>query len=371
MQLFYLLIVFYGSNAVPIMEMKNIIDLKNNEIQKRNENEDTINNPAQFGRTCELVAHVPGTQKANSDFWNGICGAFEDLTVDDVILVQMGDNSDYFKPTSSMSVCTFLLHNQYTWSTSVDGEYVIPDYHPAVNDPVHNLGGSIKSDDGIYDGRNYISFWGSDFIPIVDRRVGGADYHWIGGCCHYTHGADVDLAAWGRMFDLYILRTIVAPPSTLIAHVPGDQKADTDFWNDVCQSSEIEDLTVDDIVVVHMGANIDYFKPTSSMSLCHFLTNNEYTWSTSIDGNYTIPPYHPGVNTLTHHLGGSDRSEEGVYDGRNYISFWGSNNDASWSIGGCCHERRGADVDDAAWGKEFDLSVMIIPIAPYCSNSDV
>jgi len=145
-----------------------------------------------FAPTWQEIAHVAADQTTNKAFWNSICGDFGDLGMVDIVFVQMGDVKDYFKPRSPMSLCHFLLSNEYTWSNTEDGNYLVPWYHPNTGNYLY--GGSAPSYTQQYDG-TYISFWGSE--KSANR----------GGCCHYKssiYGNGADTAAWRRSFSMYI-----------------------------------------------------------------------------------------------------------------------------------------------------------------------
>lgn len=137
--------------------------------------------------TWQLVAHSGSNTNVDAAFWNSVCGNFNDLTVSDTILVEMGQVKDYFHPTSSITMCQFLLTQQYTWSATEDGTYVAPNMYGG------HYGGSQGNWPHSIDGRTYLSFWGG----------GGAN----GGCCHYTstnYGGAADGAAWHREFTLSV-----------------------------------------------------------------------------------------------------------------------------------------------------------------------
>ena len=95
-----------------------------------------------------------------------------------------------------------------------------------------------------------------------------------------------------------------------------------------------------------MGDYVDYFKPTTVMSLCAFLTAKEHMWSsTGAEGTYT---------KYTHslpHYGGSEENAAPA-SGRDFISFWGAG--LSSEMGGCCH----ATPNDAtAWQQSFIMDI--------------
>jgi len=137
----------------------------------------------------QLVASVASNDETGTAFWNTICGNFDDLTVADTILVEMGQVKDYFHPGGSMSLCHFLLNEDYSWSPTEDGGYVRPQM-----DGRNMLGGSKSRWVESIDGREYLPFWG---------RENRGD----GGCCHYTstnYGGAADVASWGRAFSLSV-----------------------------------------------------------------------------------------------------------------------------------------------------------------------
>jgi len=162
----------------------------NNEQQIIQEVIDMLNGlPDANVNTWEVVGVAETNTNVDSAFWNNVCGNFDDLTVSDTIRVEMGEVKDYFHPTSSISMCEFLITQQYSWSATEDGTYVQPIMYGS------HYGGSARHwpehIDG--DGRLYLSFWGD----------GGSN----GGCCHYksiNYGGAVDTAGWGKAFTLSV-----------------------------------------------------------------------------------------------------------------------------------------------------------------------
>jgi len=138
----------------------------------------------------QLVASVGEDDDTSNTFWNSICGNFDDLTVADTILVEMGQIKDYFHPGGSMSMCHFLFNQDFSWSATEGGTYVTVPF----NSKGRYLGGSKGS--WVQDGRNYLSFWGGDTV----RK---------GGCCNYAsnnYGGTVDVAiqGWNKAFTLSV-----------------------------------------------------------------------------------------------------------------------------------------------------------------------
>merc|ERR1712080_293566 len=147
------------------------IDSLNNEQQVLQEVIDMLNGlPDATPQGWQLVASAGPDTKINTAFWNNVCGNFDDLTVADTILVEMGQVKDYFHPGGSMSLCHFLLNQDYTWSAFEDGTYVRPNMYGNLG---INFGGSQAHWPANIDGRNYVSFWGNANGPF-------------GGCCHGT-----------------------------------------------------------------------------------------------------------------------------------------------------------------------------------------
>jgi len=147
---------------------------------------------AQVGEDWQEIANVAGDQTTDKAFWNSICGDWGYLlSVEDIILVQMGDVKDYFKPRFTMSLCHFLFFHKYTWSNTEDGNYIVPSY----NGNIHaNYGGSAAHFPT--DGRLYLPFWGVE-LPNY------------GGCCHDTssiYGDGADKNSWHRSFSMSIKR---------------------------------------------------------------------------------------------------------------------------------------------------------------------
>lgn len=121
------------------------------------------------------------------------------------------------------------------------------------------------------------------------------------------------------------------------------------FWTNLCGPDKFKDLTVADTILVEMGDVKDYFHPGRSMTMCHFLLNQDYSWSSTEDGEYVTP------SMYGHHFGGSAHNWPVSIDGRAFISFWGG----AGANGGCCHYRSNnyGGVDGAAWQRAFTLSV--------------
>lgn len=158
----------------------------NNEQQIIQEVIDMLNGlPDANVDTWQVVAVSLTHSNVNAAFYSNVCENFHDLTVSDTILVEMGEVKDFFHPLSSISMCQFLITQQYTWSATEDGTYVqVPRY-----------GGHYGGSQGGWpsDGRTYLSFWGGN----------GPN----GGCCHYksnNYGGAADGAAWGREFTVSV-----------------------------------------------------------------------------------------------------------------------------------------------------------------------
>jgi hypothetical protein len=104
-------------------------------------------------------------------------------------------------------------------------------------------------------------------------------------------------------------------------------------------------------IKVSMGAVVDYFKPASGYTLLQMLTSyNHHTWSASETGIFVTPSYY------SRHLGGSLNfwpRDTALNDGRQYLSFWGSNNSLP---GGCCDLDYNSGQD--SWGQAFTIDVI-------------
>ena len=138
--------------------------------------------------TPTVVAQVAGTTAADEAFWTGKCNALGNpwLSEDDIIKVEMGQVTDYFKPTTTpMRLCSLLTsHTKHKWSATHDGIYVTPNYGS------DHFGGSASGWPS--DGRAYLSSWG--------------DPTWrLGGCCHTSY---TDAEDWGRSFAMTLITVI-------------------------------------------------------------------------------------------------------------------------------------------------------------------
>ena len=120
----------------------------------------------------------------------------------------------------------------------------------------------------------------------------------------------------------------------LVADVSGSTWANSAFWNQYC--GRFGDITTSDTMRIIMGDVHDYYRPTQTMSFCHFLLNMEYSWSPFENGPFVIPRYYYDDS----HYGGSesywsrDYAPVELHDGREHISYWGSANNIH--RGGCC-----------------------------------
>jgi len=163
----------YESNNVlllnDIMTVKNTIDILNNGV---------------FNMSFELVADVPSTDQPTSSYWTPICSERSNVTTRTVLLIVMGENKDYFQPRGPMTFCEFLLTQNYKWSASKAGPWIVPEYF---GNSAY-LGGSAAT--WPTDGRRYLPFWGRS-----------ADPKETGGCCHYTKK---DSHNWQRHFQMYV-----------------------------------------------------------------------------------------------------------------------------------------------------------------------
>lgn len=105
-------------------------------------------------------------------------------------------------------------------------------------------------------------------------------------------------------------------------------------------------------IKVSMGAVVDYFKPAFGYSLLQMLTSyDHHTWSASETGTFVTPLY------FNSHLGGSSSQwprDNVLNDGRQFLTFWGSNN--SNLTGGCCDLDYISGQDN--WGQAFTIDVI-------------
>jgi len=138
----------------------------------------------------ELIATVDGTETLNTEFWNKICVSIRAINDADTVYVRMGQVKDYYKPINDISFCDFLMTKQFTWSSTLDGSYQVPEY----NANSDYFGGSENDWPKSIDGRSYISFWGTN-----------AGHP--GGCCHASstiYGGSPDDSSWGQPFTMYL-----------------------------------------------------------------------------------------------------------------------------------------------------------------------
>jgi len=73
-----------------------------------------------------LVADVGGRASTTKSFWQGYCSKLGDVTVHSMMRITMGQYVDYYRPTSKMSFCNFILGRSFTWSARILGPYVAP-----------------------------------------------------------------------------------------------------------------------------------------------------------------------------------------------------------------------------------------------------
>jgi len=154
-----------------IMTVKNTIDILSNAV---------------FNISFELVRDVPSDGKNTPSDWTPFCSEQSNVTTRTVLLIVMGENKDYFQPTGAMTFCEFLKTNNYKWSASKAGPWIVPEYHL---DTCTCLGGCAPN--WPTDGRKYIPFWGRTRSYPTQK----------GGCCHLTKK---DAAAWNRPFQMYV-----------------------------------------------------------------------------------------------------------------------------------------------------------------------
>ena len=150
---------------------------------------------AKFGTAYNIAGstYTTGFGVATDTQYAHPCALFNSFRSTHTMRINMGSVKDYFKPTSSYTLCQMISESPSThfqWSSSYNGTFLTPSYYTA------HLGGSVGSWSAAIDGRAYLSFWGG----------GGAG----SGCCHNTstiYGGSVDGAVWGRAFEMYVRET--------------------------------------------------------------------------------------------------------------------------------------------------------------------
>jgi len=149
---------------------------------------------AKFGTAYNIVGstYTTGFGTASASEYAHQCSLFNALGLTDATMrLNMGQVKDYYKPTSSYSICQMIAESpgtHFQWASTYNGTFQTPSYYSA------HLGGSAVSWPASIDGRNYLGFWG-----------GGGTTN--SGCCHNTstlYGGSADTAAWSRAFDMYI-----------------------------------------------------------------------------------------------------------------------------------------------------------------------
>jgi hypothetical protein len=233
-----------------------------------------------------LFVHVNGSTGTSPSFWRKSgCSKFGFVDDRMVIKVTMGNITDYFRPTKQMLLCEFLVSRKsHEWTPSPCDDWHVPTYSfkdfggSAVNWPAEAISG---------DKRPSITFWGGQ------QRKGGC-------CCKSYTNCDVQNAAWGKEFKMYIgnLRSFrerceqyqtVNGKLKLWAHIPA--KADTSdrSWIERgCTKLGSVDRTL--VMKIRMGRVEDFFRPQYTMSFCEFLSSpQKFQWTDSVCGNWKIP----------------------------------------------------------------------------------
>eukprot|EP00759_Apiculatamorpha_spiralis_P039882 PhF_6_TR38654/c0_g1_i2/m.57741 len=146
--------------------------------------------------TWELVADVDGSLVMNSQAWAPYCAAFNGLGDMFVMKVVMGSYTDYFIPKKGATLCTVLQSANpvanFRWSAVDPTNTSVLSYSSHAAGPSGTFGGSRENQYSSYDGRRYVSFWGSH----VNR----------GGCCAISRNTR-DVVEWGRSFSVYVRST--------------------------------------------------------------------------------------------------------------------------------------------------------------------
>lgn len=163
---------------------------------------------AKFGTAYNIAAatYSTGFGAAYSAEYAHPCALFNAYGTNITTRVNMGSVKDYYRPTSSYTLCQMITETpgtHFTWSSN-NGTFQTPTYYSA------HLGGSATSWPVGIDGRTYLSFWGGS---------GSA----TSGCCHNTstiYGGAADGATWGRAFDMFVRET-TPTPSQLIKDTSG------------------------------------------------------------------------------------------------------------------------------------------------------
>jgi len=137
------------------------------------------------------IARV-GANDNTREFWSKKCLGMT-LEHGDIVRVKMGENVDYYKPTSyPMPFCDFIKSDDnFLWASEANGNYIPPTpkgepdcWGCTIEDwPRHNVPD---------DNRRYLSVWGPS---------GGQ-----GGCCHATKN---DKVAWNRPFEMAIAKATI------------------------------------------------------------------------------------------------------------------------------------------------------------------
>lgn len=148
---------------------------------------------AKFGTAYNITGstYTSGLATATASEYAHQCSLFNNIGLTDATLrINMGQVKDYYKPTSSYTICQMIAESpgtHFQWASTYNGTFQTPSYYSA------HLGGSAVDWPASIDGRRYLSFWG-----------GGGSAN--SGCCHNTsnvYGGSIDTAAWNRAFDMY------------------------------------------------------------------------------------------------------------------------------------------------------------------------
>ena len=125
-----------------------------------------------------------------------------------------------------------------------------------------------------------------------------------------------------------------------IAASDGSSRVD---WDRLC--ADLPDMAASRTAKITMGHFVDYFRPLEAATACAFFLGSAHLWSNDRAGPFIqLSSFEAG-----NRYGGSGWRASS--DGRDYVSFWGSQNPAD--LGGCCH----TSSEYSGWGAPFDVHV--------------
>ena len=157
-----------------------------------------------------LIADVKSDTRANRTFWENVCANRGNIDKDDTMKIEMGATVDYFRPTASMDLCTFLTSpstdKKFYWSHHEAGPYYgADDNFPYYADNDNHLGGASSNDYATWLTSKNIArqesprFWG-----VLASDKPHPKHH--GGCC--GSGAEI----WGKAFKMFVRRKFAIEP---------------------------------------------------------------------------------------------------------------------------------------------------------------